>query len=411
MNAHKHKSKIQAQQQRIHPKDLSWRFWPVLPLYPYGRRRTICREIVEDTIWTFEQLQGILYTITPIRMTVIRLETGGLFVYAPVAPTAECVRMINELVAKHGDVKYIILPTSSGLEHKIFVGHFARCFPQAQVFVAPHQWSFPFNLPLSWLGFPQKRTQELPEDASIAPFASEFDYAVLDIDLGRGSFAEVGVFHKRSRTLLVTDSILSVPEEPPAIAQLDPYPLLFHARDNGWEASEDNPANRRKGWQRISLFAIYFRPHAVETTNLWQAFRDALKAPDHSKKAYFGLFPFRWQQYWQQSFDALRLNGRPFVAPILQTLIFPQAPTQVLNWADKIGTWDFQQIISCHFDSPIQATGRQFRQAFTFLEKKPAISEDLLASQSLPEEDLKFIKELEASLIKRGIATPPKEKV
>lgn len=391
-----------------HPKDWSWPFWPAVPLYPYGRRRTLCREIVKDTIWIFDQLQGILYTIVPIRMTVIKLQAGGLLIYAPVAPTIECIRLVNELVAKHGDVKYIILPTSSGLEHKVFVGPFARRFSQAQVFVAPHQWSFPINLPLSWLGFPQKRTQVLPKDSSLVPFADEFDYQILDINLGRGSFGEVALFHKRSHTLLVTDSIISVPEEPPAIAQLDPYPLLFHARDNALDVIEDNAANRRKGWQRISLFVVYFRPSAIELTELRQAFWDTLKAPNRSKKAYFGLFPFSWQENWQHSFDILRGNGRLFVAPILQILILPQAPRQVLDWADKVATWDFQQIIACHFDSPIAATPQQFRRAFTFLEKQPSINSH---NQPLLEEDLKFIQELEADLLKRQIATPAKEKV
>jgi hypothetical protein len=389
--------------QNINPKDWSWPFWPVVPLYPYGRRRTLRLEVVKDTIWTFDQVQGILNTVVPIRMTVVKLEAGGLLVYAPVAPTTECVRLVNELVANHGEVKYIVLPTSSGLEHKVFVGPFARHFPQASVFVAPHQWSFPFNLPLSWLGFPEKRTQVLPEDHSLTPFASEFDYAILDINLGKGSFVEVAFFHKRSHTLLVTDSVLSVPEAPPAIAQLDPYPLLFHARDNALQAIVDNETNRRRGWQRISLFAVYFRPSAIELTGIGQMFRDALKAPEHSPKAYFGLFPFRWQENWKLSFDALRGNGRPFVAPILQTLILPQAPKQVLDWADKVANWDFQQIISCHFDSPFPALPQQFRQAFAFLEKNSD-------NQPLPAEDHKFIKELEANLVKRGIATPAKEK-
>ncbi|MEH2327143.1 MAG: DUF4336 domain-containing protein [Nostoc sp.] len=393
-----------------HSKDWSWPFWAAVPLYPYGRRRTLRKEIIEDTIWTFDQLQGILYTTVPIRMTLVKLAAGGFLVYAPVAPTTECVRLVNELVAKHGEVKYIVLPTSSGLEHKVFVGPFSRCFPQAQVFVAPHQWSFPFNLPLSWLGFPQKRTQELPDDSSLAPFALEFDYAILDINLGRGSFAEVAVFHKRSHTLLVTDSILSVPVDPPEILQLDPYPLLFHARDNALETIEDNEDNRRKGWQRISLFAIYFRPSVLEVTPIGKMFRDALKAPQRSLKTYFGLFPFRWQETWKQAFDALRGQGRPFVAPILQILIFPQAPRQVLNWADTVASWDFQQIISCHFDSLIFANPRQFRQAFAFLEKNPSVSKDFSSSdQPLLEEDLRFIKELEAGLVKRKIATPAKE--
>jgi len=56
----------------------------------------------------------------------------------------------------------------------------------------------------------------------------------------------VAFFHKRSRTLLVTDSVLSVPEDPPAIVQLEPYPLLFHARDDAFEIVEDNPASRRR---------------------------------------------------------------------------------------------------------------------------------------------------------------------
>ncbi|MBN3945152.1 MAG: DUF4336 domain-containing protein [Nostoc sp. NMS7] len=395
------------------PKDWSWPFWAAVPLYPYGRRRTLRKEIVEDTIWTFDQLHGILYTIVPIRMTIVKLAAGGLLVYAPVAPTTECVRLVNELVAKHGEVKYILLPTSSGLEHKVFVGPFSRRFPQAQVFVAPHQWSFPFNLPLSWLGFPQKRTQELPDDSSLAPFAYEFDYAILDINLGRGSFVEVAVFHKQTRTLLVTDSIISVPVDPPEIVQLDPYPLLFHARDNALEVIEDNEDNRRKGWQRISLFALYLRPSALEVAPIGQMFRDALKAPQRTLKTYFGLFPFRWQETWKQAFDALRGQGRPFVAPILQILILPQAPRQVLNWADKVAMWDFQQIIPSHFDSQMKANPRQFRQAFAFLEKNPSVSQESSSNENQPllEEDLRFIKELEAGLVKRGIATPAKEKV
>ncbi len=388
-------------------RDWSWSFWPLVPLYPYGKRRTLRQEVLKDTIWTFDQVQGILYTIVPIRMTVVKLEAGGLLVYAPVAPTAECIRLVKELVVQHGEVKYIVLPTSSGLEHKIFVGPFARRFPQAQVFVAPNQWSFPFNLPLSWLGFPAKRTQVLPADSRQAPFADEFDYAVLDIDLGRGSFAEVALLHKRSQTLLVTDSVVSVPAEPPAIVQLDPYPLLFHARDSAQEAIADTEANRRKGWQRISLFALYFRPSTLEPTSLRQMWQDAAKARDRSRKAYFGFYPFAWQPHWQRSFEVLQ-DLHLFVAPVLQTLILPQAPQQVLDWADQVASWEFQQIIPCHFAAPVTATPQKFRQAFTFLET--AIAPNQQADTDPPDllaQDFEFIRQLEATLIRLGIATLP----
>ncbi|AVH67468.1 DUF4336 domain-containing protein [Nostoc sp. 'Peltigera membranacea cyanobiont' N6] len=400
--------------QQIHPKDFSWRLWPVLPLYPYGRRQTIRKEVVKDTIWNFDQIQGIFYVVVPIRMTVVKLETGGLLIYAPVAPTPECIRLVNELVVEHGNVKYIILPTISGIEHKVFVGPFARYFPTAQVFVAPHQWSFPLNLPLSWLGLPPKRTHVLPEDSSKTPFADEFDYAILGpIELGPGRFAEVAFFHKRSHTLLVTDSILSIPEDPPAIVLLDPYPLLFHARDRASDIVADIEINRRKGWQRICLFALYFQPSALYIPQWSQVLQDGLKAPERSRKAYFGLYPFTWHPNWVRSFDALRGNGRLFVAPILQTLILNRAPQETIEWAEKVASWNFQWIIPCHFDSPIKAEPHQFRQAFSFLEKQPAVSGDLFSSSSypLPEEDFKLLREIDAGLNKFGIVPAAKEKV
>jgi hypothetical protein len=399
--------------EQIHPKDFSWRLWPLLPLYPYGKRRTIRQEVLKDTIWNFDQIQGIFYVVVPIRMTVVKLETGGLLVYAPVAPTPECIRLVNELVAEHGNVKYIILPTVSGLEHKVFVGPFARYFPTAQVFVAPHQWSFPLNLPLSWLGLPLKRTQLLPENSSKTPFADEFDYAMLGpINLGTGRFAEVAFFHKRSHTLLVTDSVLSIPEDPPAIVQLDPYPLLFHAKDNASDIVADIQPNRRKGWERICLFALYFRPSPLEILQWGKVLQDAPKAAERSKKAYFGLYPFKWND-WQRSFDALRGNGRLFVAPILQTLILNRAPKETIDWADKVASWDFQWIIPCHFDAPIKAEPHQFREAFSFLEKYPAVNTGLFSSSSypLPEEDFKALREIDASLNKFSIVPPAKEKV
>ncbi len=401
-------------QQSIRHRDFSWPFWLAMPLYPYGRRQTLCTEVVKDKVWAFDQVQGIIYVTVPIRMSVVKLDAGGLLIYAPVAPTPECIRLVKNLVEQHGDVKYIILPTISGLEHKVFVGPFARRFPNAQVFVAPNQWSFPVNLPLSWLGFPSKRTQILPSDSSKAPFADQFDYAILGpIELGPGRFGEVAFFDKRSRTLLVTDSVLSVPEEPPEIVQLDPYPLLFHAKDDAFEVVEDTEANRRKGWQRISLFAFFFQPSALEVVKMGQSIRDTFKAPDRSKQSYFGWFPFKWKDDWKQSFDALRGGGRLFVAPILQTLILNRGPRETIDWAEQVASWNFQRIVPCHFDAPIEAEPRQFRQAFAFLEKQPSLSEDFSGnrSHSLPEEDFEFLRKLEENLNRIGITPPRKEKV
>ncbi len=386
-------------------EDRAWPWWPLLPLYPYGQRATVRHTIVPGEIWAFEQLQGILYAVVPIRMTVLRLRAGGLLVYAPVAPTQECLHLVRELEAQYGNVRYILLPTSSGLEHKVYVGPFARCFPQAQVFVAPQQWSFPVDLPLPWLGFPGDRTQVLAADGSNFPCADEFDCALLTIDLGRGTFAEVALCHRATRTLLLTDTIVAIPDDPPTISQLDPYPLLFHARDRSADPIADTPANRRKGWQRIALFAIYFRPSCVEAISLAATVREATQARDRSAKAYFGLFPFRWHQNWSNSFEALRQGGRPLVAPILQTLILPQDPQLTLAWVDRVARWDFDRIVPCHFHAPIAASGPQFRQAFDFL-RSPSAAD---SAASLPPADMAFVRELEATLVRWRIAKPPKK--
>lgn len=396
------------QEQMIDPSEFDWAFWPIVPLYPFGQRRTLRQEVVPDAVWTFDQVQGIFYVVVPIRMTVVKLESGGLLIYAPIAPTRECIRLVRELEAIHGEVKYIILPTISGIEHKVFVGPFARRFPQAQVWVAPQQWSFPLNLPLSWLGFPAKRTHVLPQESSQTPLPDQFDYAILGpIQLGLGSFAEVALFDRRSRSLLVTDTILSVPEEPPAIVQLDPYPLLFHARDSALEAISDHPANRRKGWQRIALFSFYFRPQALWVEPWGQVFRDARQAGDRSKKGYFGLYPFRWKEGWERSFAALRGGGRPFVAPILQTLILNRAPQETLDWADHVARWPFERILPCHLDVPITAPPGQFRRAFAFLETSTV--EQATAEQLLPQEDFELLQKLNQGLTQRALMPLPKE--
>ncbi|NEO25565.1 MAG: DUF4336 domain-containing protein [Kamptonema sp. SIO4C4] len=380
--------------QQSRQKDWSWPFWPVVPIYPYGKRRTLCQEVLQDTLWTFDQLQGIFYVTVPVRMTVVRLEGGGLLVYAPVAPTPECVRLMRELEAKHGEVKVIILPTVSGIEHKVFVGPFARKFPQAQVYIAPHQWSFPFNLPLSWLGFPRKRTHILSPDTPNFPYADQFEYAILGpVELGLGPFEEVALFHKPSQSLVVTDTVLSIPATPPDILNLDPYPLLFHAKDDTFAPMEDTPENRLVGWRRIALFSMYFRPSAVEVVDLTKSIKQAFNAPDRSKKAYFGIYPFQWTQRDTLSFESLRRGGQLLVAPILQKLILSRAKQATLQWVERVANWPFQRILPCHLTAPIAATPEEFRQAFAFLTE----------ISSLPEADLVLLQELEENFSQRGI--------
>ena len=382
-------------------RDRAWPLWPVVPLYPYGQRPTLRVEVVKDLVWTLDQFQGIFYVVVPIRMTVVRLEPRGLLVYSPVAPTPECVALVRELEERHGPVKYIVMSTVTGIEHKVFVGPFARRFPQAQVYVTPNQWSFPLNLPLPWLGLPRDRTHLLPQNSAQAPFADQVDYALLPpIDLGLGPFGETACFHRASRTLLLTDAIVAIPPEPPAILQLDPFPLLFHARDTPADAMVDTPENRRQGWQRIALFAFYFRPSTLQVATTGEMLREAKQAPVRSRQYYFGFYPFRWQPDWAQSFQALHNGGQLQVAPILKTLIFNRGPAAVLDWAKAVATWQFERIIPAHLEAPIAATPAQFLEAFEFLRAATD------PPPPLPGADFELLLQIEQLLLSRGIARP-----
>jgi Domain of unknown function (DUF4336) len=371
--------------------DWQWRWWLPVPLYPYSQRRTLCREVILDWVWVFEQIQGVLYVVTPIRMTVLRLETGGLMVYAPIAPTPECLRLLQDLVDRYGAVKHIILSTTSGIEHKVFVGPFARACPSAIVYVAPGQWSFPLNLPLSWLGLPTRRTKLLTAEH---PWEDRFELAILDsIELGVGKFGEVALFDRRFQLLLVTDVVVAIPETPPAVVQLDPYPLLFHARTNASEAITDSPTQRLIGWQRIVLFTFYFRPSMVKIYQTGAMLQAAKMAPDRSARAFWGLYPFGWHSDWQKSFDRTADQGKLMVAPILQQLILSRQTHKTRVWVEQIAQWDFSQVISCHFQAPVTANCDDWRRAFEFLDDK----------SYLPEADLATLRDIDGLLSRFGV--------
>ena len=144
---------------------------------PRSTRATLRRELVPGRIWSFDQVQGVIFVHVPVRMTVVKLDSGGLFVYAPVAPTAECLRLVAELEALHGEVKHILLPTLA-IEHKDFAGAFAAARPAATLWVAAGQYSFPLDLPLVLQGIP-RGTRTLPAEADAAaevPWASQLPY-------------------------------------------------------------------------------------------------------------------------------------------------------------------------------------------------------------------------------------------
>mmetsp|Transcript_3065 Transcript_3065/g.5802 ORF Transcript_3065/g.5802 Transcript_3065/m.5802 type:complete len:263 (-) Transcript_3065:429-1217(-) len=254
------------------------------------------------------------------------------------------------------------------------------------------------------------------------PWSDEFEHVILGpINIGLGPFVEVAFNHKPSRSLIVTESILRVPKAPPAIAQVDPYPLLYHARSRYSEPLVDTPEERARGWAKTVLFAFYLRPVPVDLVKTIPTFQNWFKSEKFP--AFEGFFPFEWpEDKWRASFG--RLSGRLLVPPILENFILNRGPNKALDWADKVGSLKFNKIIPAHFEAPISANPREFRSAFEFLEDEYlAGSKSKVKSQfnsvlsamtvvwarkdtRLPEEDMIYLRDIDNFFVQNNVSPP-----
>jgi len=350
-----------------------WSWWPLLPTYPYGKRQSRFTELIACRAWAIEQFHGIWYVAIPIRMTVLKLDQGGLLLYSPLPPTKEVLDFIHQLEQSHGLVQTIVLASSSGLEHKVSLPSLARAFPDSQIWISDQQWSFPLDLPLSWLGFPKSRTHILFQDG--LPHSDEIDWLALGpLNLGLGTFLEVACHHRSSGALLITDALVSIPKQPPTLFDQDPNPLLFHARDSGSEPMSDTPQLRLKGWQRIVLFANYLRPHLLQVRGLVPLLTDFLTAKNRKAVNHFGFYPFLWPDGWiaevEDFFAAVHLPIR--IAPVLERLVFVRARSSFVNWLrDLAFLADEFVLIPAHYDAPVLISSHILEELADSIETSP----------------------------------------
>ncbi len=83
-------------------------------------------------------------------------------------------------------------------------------------------------------------------------------------------------------------------------------------RKKSGDTVPDNLQNRRKGWRRITLFAFYFRPSAVDVPPWKDIWQDAKNVSQRNLRNYFGFFPFHWKPDWEESYELLTRGGEIF---------------------------------------------------------------------------------------------------
>ncbi|HJS85313.1 MAG TPA: DUF4336 domain-containing protein [Acetobacteraceae bacterium] len=160
---------------------------------------------VAEGIWIADS--GPLHILgmpLPVRMTVVRLGDGGMWLHSPTRYTEGLRQAIEGL----GPIRHLIAPN---VAHWSFLKDWQRHCPKAVTWAAP-------NLRRRR----QVRKAELRldhdlSDTSPPDWAGEIAQAVVP---GGGGFSEVGFFHQNSRTLVLTDLIQNLePEKVPLLVR------------------------------------------------------------------------------------------------------------------------------------------------------------------------------------------------
>lgn len=219
------------------------------------------------------------------------------------------------------------------------------------------------------------------------------------------------MFHRQSKTLLVTDAILKVGSVAPPIILEDPRAVLFHSRDGMLDAVRDTEEARRIGWRRMVLFGLFFFPSGIRVSGLVETLKK-LPAVDPQVRLLgvgalpaAGLYPWSWQPRGEEkNFRALQ-EGL-LVAPILRKLILNREPERVLRWVDTICQWGFTRIIPSHFENDVRATGKDVRLAYQFLLPQGRGARPAAGARGL-REDYSLLDTLSELFTRLGVVAPP----
>ena len=148
---------------------------------------------IDNDIWVGEQPLKYWGLEVGTRMTVIRLTTNELIVISPIHADNTTIHQLNEI----GNVAYIIAPN---LYHHLFVSGFKVIYPEAQLWISPGLDS---KRPL--LSADRVITNDEGSIIEQVDYVLFNGFKVLDLT-GPSILNEFVFFHRRSRTLILTDT-------------------------------------------------------------------------------------------------------------------------------------------------------------------------------------------------------------
>ncbi|MGZ3560865.1 MAG: DUF4336 domain-containing protein [Vulcanimicrobiaceae bacterium] len=159
------------------------------------RRRSHVFQRIDDRIWTHAMTVRFGGIPMPHRMTVIRLEDGGLFVHSPTKLDSSVRENLDAL----GEVRYVVAPS---WWHDMFLREYVDAYPSAKLYGAPTLVKWHRSLPFAGvLG------------AESPPWGAEIDQFY--VDRMRLFLDEFVFFHRVSRSLIVADLAFNLREDAP----------------------------------------------------------------------------------------------------------------------------------------------------------------------------------------------------
>ena len=142
---------------------------------------------LHDKLWVHEDSMKLGPVNLALRMTVVQLTGGGLWVHSPTALSAELKSQVDGL----GPVSDVVGPNNG---HHLWLQDWVDAYPDATTYVTP--------------GIPKKQPKlsgfQALNEQTAATWADDLDSRVMD---GFPLFEECVFLHRASRSLIVTDFV------------------------------------------------------------------------------------------------------------------------------------------------------------------------------------------------------------
>jgi Domain of unknown function (DUF4336) len=165
-----------------------------IPTYPPV---DVLKPVAED-VWIVDSGPLTAYGLAlPLRMTVVRLSSGDLWLHSPTRFDGELKRAMEQI----GRIRHLIAPD---IAHWKYLAEWQRVCPEATAWAAPGLRNRA-QVKQSGVRLDRDLSEKAPPE-----WASDLDQAVVPGGFG---FSEVDFFHRPSRTLVLTDLIVNLERE------------------------------------------------------------------------------------------------------------------------------------------------------------------------------------------------------